>query len=160
MNYLYEFRVRRIKRSFAHESRALMGPEDASRFLAAHASDLAVEHFFAIHLDVRGKMTGFEQIAVGGLASVEVHPREVFRGAILSGAYSIIVGHNHPSGEVTPSDEDIVLADRLIAAGRIVGIEVLDSIVVANGQFYSMVANMDIIQGRGEDLGLGEEDRE
>lgn len=133
MTKLYEFRTRRIKRSFAYEDKILHDPTGVATFLLELTKDLDREHFYALYLDVRGKLIGFEVVAVGGLASVEVHPREVFRGAILAGAFSIVVAHNHPSGDSKPSEEDKVLTIRLMKAGVLMGIPVVDHIVVAPG---------------------------
>lgn len=141
MSYLYEFHVRRERRQFAHEGTGLQGPGDVVNFLQAHAKGLDREYFFVFHLDVRQKLIGFETVAIGGLAGVEVHPREVFRSAIISGAHSIIVAHNHPSGDCTPSPEDYILVKRLFEAGRLLGIEVLDSIIFADGDFHSMASS-------------------
>ena len=132
-NYLYEFRTRRVRRSFAHEGCKFTEPEHVAEFLLELTRELDREHFYALYLDVQGALIGFEVVAVGGMAGVEVHPREVFRGAILAGAFAIIVAHNHPSGDPTPSAEDYVLTKRLKEAGDIVGIPVYDHIVVAPG---------------------------
>jgi DNA repair protein RadC len=89
------------------------------------------ESFYAIHLDVRHRSLGVEEVAKGGLASVEVHPREVFKSAILSNAAGMIIAHNHPSGDPSPSPQDIELTKRLTAAGQLLGIHVHDHVIVA-----------------------------
>lgn len=137
---LYEFRTRRVRRSFAHEGKKLCSPEDVAAFLIDLTRELDREHFYALYLDVRGILIGFEVVSIGGMAGVEVHPREVFRGAMLAGAYAIVVAHNHPSGDPEPSPEDYALTRRLKEAGDIVGIPVFDHIVVAPGAgMHSMV---------------------
>ncbi len=138
MSYLYEFFIRRERRLFAHEGTGLNGPDGAGSFLLEHAKTLDREHFFALHLDTRGKLIGFETVAIGGLGSVEVHPREVFRAAILSGAHCIIIAHNHPSGDLNPSPDDYALARTLFEVGGVLGIEVIDSLIFADGKYLSM----------------------
>ena len=135
---LYEFKVRRKPRAFDAHKATINGPEAAGLLLMNLCDDLDREHFFTVYLDVRGKVIGYEVTAIGSLSSVEVHPREVFRGAILAGAYAIILGHNHPSGDPEPSPEDLLLSERMESAGRLIGIEVLDNIIIANKQIRSI----------------------
>ena len=136
--FLYEFRVRRHRRSFAHEGKRALGPCDAATFLKAHAEGLDRETFYAIHLDTQMKVLGFEVVAVGGMSSVEVHPREVFRAAILRGSASLIVAHNHPSGDPEHSPADLRLVRRLREAGEMLGIEVVDSLVLFHCGYSSL----------------------
>ena len=79
-----------------------------------------------------------EEIAIGDIMSMVIHPREVFSMAIRKGAAGIILAHNHPSGDCTPSADDINTTKRLVEAGRVVGIRVLDHIVIGEGTFTSM----------------------
>lgn len=137
MPSLYEFRIRRVKRSFAHEGK-LIEPAGVAAWMGRNAVELDREHFHVIMLDGCANVVGFELVAVGGMASVEVHPREVFRAAILAGAHAIIVVHNHPSGSRMHSESDIELVQDLRRAGRVLGIEVLDSIVLAEGEYFSL----------------------
>ncbi|MEW9673574.1 RadC family protein [Ammoniphilus sp. 3BR4] len=83
-------------------------------------------------------MTGVEKVSVGSLNSAIVDPREVFKAAILHNAASIIVGHNHPSGDPTPSREDLSVTNRLVEAGKILGIEVLDHLILGEERFQSL----------------------
>ncbi len=97
------------------------------------------EHFVAIFLNARNhQVINREEVAVGSLNASLVHPREVFYTAIGSCAASVILAPNHPSGDVTPSREDIELTRRMVQAGEIIGIEVLDHIVLAKDRFLSM----------------------
>lgn len=134
---LYEFRSRRIKRSFAYEGRTLMSPNDVGQLLLCLTKELDREHFFVFFLSARATLVGFETVAVGGMGGVEVHPREVFRGAILAGAFSIIVAHNHPSGDPSPSDADRGLTRRLVEAGELMGVPVYDHVIAGDGEVYS-----------------------
>jgi len=93
------------------------------------------EHFWVIALSTNNKVKFVELVSLGTLNSSLIHPREVFRRAIKFGVSSIIVGHNHPSGNCKPSEEDLALTDQLKAAGSIVGIEVLDHVVIGDKTF-------------------------
>lgn len=88
------------------------------------------ERFHALHLDVHHRIVGVDDVAVGTLTNVEVHPREVFKAAILANAAELVLVHNHPSGDATPSRQDRELTERLRKVGDLVGIKVLDSVVV------------------------------
>jgi len=99
------------------------------------------EHFVALYLNARNEMIHKEIISVGILDASIVHPREVFAPAIEKRASSIILIHNHPSGNVSPSDNDCDLTKRLIESGKILGIEVLDHIIVTENDYYSMKEN-------------------
>lgn len=139
---LFKFTVRRTEIShYAHEGKQLNGPVDVARFLMVFTEDYDREHFFAFHLSTQLNIIGFETVAIGGLDSVAVHPREVFRGALLSGAASIIVAHNHPSGDPKPSHSDLALAERLIETGLVLDIPVHDSIIVAANGAFSIADN-------------------
>jgi len=98
------------------------------------------EHFISIHLSTQGVVFGVEIVSVGELNTALVHPREVFKAAILSNADAIIVGHNHPSGDVTPSPEDCAVHRTLKQSGDLLGIRVLDFLVVARGGWHSMAS--------------------
>ncbi len=94
------------------------------------------ENFLVISLDTKNHINGINVISTGTLNSSLVHPREVFKMAILNNSNSIIIAHNHPSGDTEPSNEDIKVTDRLVECGKILGIEVLDHIIVGEG-YYS-----------------------
>jgi DNA repair protein RadC len=102
--------------------------------------DREKEHFWTIGLNTRNVVKYVDLTSLGTLNASLVHPREVFRLAVMKGTASIILGHNHPSGDTEPSDEDIRLTRRLVEAGKILGIEVLDHIIVANNNHLSFKA--------------------
>ena len=102
------------------------------------------EVFVAISLDGRHRSIVLRTISVGTLTSSLVHPREVFRGAIEDGAAAIIVAHNHPSGECYSSQEDHDVTKRLVQAGKILGICVLDHVIVTSDSFYSFQSSGDL----------------
>jgi DNA repair protein RadC len=99
------------------------------------------ENFYVFYLDVRNQVINKDLISIGTLNMSLVHPREVFESAIKNSAAQIILSHNHPSGEVKPSEEDIDLTKRLIKAGDILGIEVIDHVIVSNFDYFSMKEN-------------------
>lgn len=88
------------------------------------------EYTFVIHLDVKNKVLARELVSIGTVDACLLHPREVFKGAIFNGASSIILVHNHPSGDLTPSEEDEIITDRLKEAGEVLGIRLLDSVII------------------------------
>ncbi len=96
------------------------------------------EYFLALLLDTRGQLIKTSEISVGSLDSSIVHPREVFKEAISASAASVIFVHNHPSGDLEPSEDDIKLTERLSQAGEIVGIDVLDHIIISDKNFLSL----------------------
>jgi DNA repair protein RadC len=97
------------------------------------------EHSVMMCLDTKNKVISLITLSIGTLNVGLVHPREVFKSAILSNAASIILGHNHPSGDPEPSPEDIQMTERIAEAGRILGIELLDHIIIGDeGRFVSM----------------------
>jgi DNA repair protein RadC len=103
--------------------------------------DREKEHFYVMHLDVRSRVKMVELVSLGILSSSIVHPRETFRRAIILGSASIIVAHNHPSGEVDPSVEDTKATKLLFEAGNLLGIKLADHIIFANDTFHSFQEN-------------------
>jgi DNA repair protein RadC len=99
------------------------------------------EHFYVMVLDIRGRIKLVEVVFVGTLTSSLVHPRETFRRAIVEGAASIIVAHNHPSGEADPSDEDTKITKQLFEAGQVLGITMLDHIIFSKECYFSFREN-------------------
>jgi DNA repair protein RadC len=100
--------------------------------------DQPKEHFLTLFLNARNQLIHKEVISIGSLSASIVHPREVFRVAIHHAAASIILAHNHPSGDVSASRDDIELTRRIVKAGEIMGIEVLDHIIIGATDFMSM----------------------
>ena len=116
---------------------SITSPADAVGLLA-DIKDRRKEHFIALFLNARNQVICREDVSVGSLNASLVHPREVFAPAVGSAAASVILAHNHPSGDVTPSREDIELTRRMVQAGEIMGIEVLDHLIVGAERFLSM----------------------
>ena len=97
------------------------------------------EEFVVLLLDAKNKLLGFHVVSVGSLTSSVVHPREVFKVAILGNAAAVILLHNHPSGDPTPSNEDLSITTRLRQVGEVLGIRVLDHVVIGDGRYVSFV---------------------
>lgn len=118
-------------------SYAIKSPDDAAtigkEFMRIHEEP--EEYMYMICMNVKNKIIGVFEISHGTVNASLVQPREVFQKALLANAVSIIVMHNHPSGDPTPSREDIEVTKRLVEAGKIVGVEVLDHIII--GDWYS-----------------------
>ncbi len=117
---------------------AVHAPGDVLPLLTEEFRGCDREHFLALSLDTRHRVTTVETVSVGCLNASLVHPREVFRSAVRRGAAALLVAHNHPSGCATPSRDDLALTARLDGCGRLLGIELLDHIIVGDGEFTSV----------------------
>jgi len=120
--------------------RVLKSPEDVAAEMRGRLKGKKKEHFWVICLDTRNRLINCKSVSVGSLDTSIVHPREVFKEAVSSSAASVIFVHNHPSGDPEPSKEDIELTKRLVKAGEIVGIDVLDHIIVCDKSYLSLKA--------------------
>jgi len=98
----------------------------------------AKEHFITLHLDGKNRIVCVENVSSGSLNASIVHPREVFKSCLLSSAAAVILLHNHPSGDPTPSREDLELSGRLKEAGELLGIRILDHIIIGDGCYVSL----------------------
>jgi DNA repair protein RadC len=124
------------------------GPTDAARIVAREwvrraERELAGrdrEHACVLFLDTKHRVVGVKTIATGTLNEVMIHPRDVFREALKSGAFAVILAHNHPSGDPTPSQADLALTRRLVEAARLVGVELVDHLIVGRGHTVSLRA--------------------
>ena len=106
---------------------------------AAGLQDQPSEVFAILCLSTKHRVIGYHEVSRGTLDTALVHPREVFKAAILANAAAIILTHNHPSGDPTPSADDLTLTQRLVEAGRLLGIDVLDHIVIGDGMWVSIM---------------------
>ncbi len=97
------------------------------------------EEFVVLLLDAKNKLLGFHVVSRGSLTSSIVHPREVFKIAVLGNAAALILLHNHPSGDPSPSAEDMAITTRLCQVGEVLGIKVLDHVVIGDGRYVSFV---------------------
>jgi DNA repair protein RadC len=118
--------------------RQIMSAQDAAEVLLPDHGAHPIEHFGVLLLDSRLRVIRAQEISVGTLDAAVAHPREVFRPAIAAGAAVVVLFHNHPSGDPTPTREDVELTRRLVAAGEVVGITVQDHLVLADARFASI----------------------
>ncbi|HEX5725280.1 MAG TPA: DNA repair protein RadC [Longimicrobiaceae bacterium] len=117
----------------------LATPRDVYERLRLALRDLPQEVFHALLLNTQGELLRDVEIASGTVDGALVHPRDVFRPAVAESAASVILVHNHPSGEAWPSAEDVAVTDRIVSAGHTIGIEVLDHVVIGEGRYVSFV---------------------
>ena len=120
----------------SYKSKELTDPKKAYQLIKSKLKDYTREHFYIIALNSRNH--SIVEVSVGSLDASIVHPREVFSEAIKNKAASVIFAHNHPSGDPEPSEDDLEITKRLVKAGKILGIEVIDHIIVAKDKFLSM----------------------
>ena len=114
------------------------GPEDAARFAMPHFRHETKEHFAVLLLNTKNHILAMPVISQGSLTASVVHPREVFEAAVRHAAASMILLHNHPSGDPSPSREDIAVTERLVKAGQVMDIPVLDHVIIGNNSFASL----------------------
>jgi len=117
----------------------ITSPKDIAEFFVPTLRDELKEKFIVVCLNSANKVTRYETISVGSLNSSVVHPREIFKFAIENSSASIILIHNHPSGNLEPSQEDISITKKIVEAGTILNISVLDHIIIGGNSFTSMV---------------------
>jgi DNA repair protein RadC len=129
---------RRIAVSPAENRARLDTPEKVAELFMEEMRYLKKEVFRVAHLNVKNELIMKEDISVGGLHSAAAHPREVFQTAVKKGVNAVILVHNHPSGDPTPSHADRATTDQLVKAGKILGIQVLDHIVIGDGSYISL----------------------
>jgi len=119
-----------------YQNRTINSPHDALELIEPFLQDEDRECFLVVCLDTKNQPTAINVVSIGTLNSSLVHPREVFKVAILANANGVILSHNHPSGDPTPSHEDKEVTNRLIEAGKVLGIEILDHVVIGSNHRY------------------------
>lgn len=129
---------KRLYQQHTEDRFTIRSPEDAAAFLMTDMTSLNQEHFVVLFMNVKNEVLHKQTIFIGSLNSAIVHPREIFREAVKRSAASIICAHNHPSGNPSPSPEDIEVTKRLTDAGALMGIEVLDHVIIGDHQFISL----------------------
>jgi DNA repair protein RadC len=113
-------------------------PRQAYEVLKPRVEDWSREHFLVILLNARNGVIGIETVSVGSLSASIVHPREVFKPAVITSAAGVVIGHNHPSGDPEPSPEDLAVTKRLVSAAELFGIELHDHLVFTKRGFVSL----------------------
>ena len=132
-------KIKMVKESsILYNNRKIGSPSDAYDIFKTFLEGSDREEFLVCSLDTKNQPTNINICSIGTLNSSIVHPREVFKSAILSNAASIIVGHNHPSGNPDPSNEDISITNRLKECGILLGIHLIDHIIIGNNSFLSL----------------------
>lgn len=116
-------------------------PQDGAEYLMPRLRYAAKEQFLVILLNSKNKVIGTELVSEGSLSSSVVHPREVFKPAILQHAASVVVAHNHPSGDPKPSEQDREITRMLARSGKVLGIPLLDHLIIGDGTYYSFQEN-------------------
>jgi len=120
-------------------------PEDVVRLCATQLRGLDREHFWALVLSTKNRLLRMVEVSVGSLNASIVHPRELFKEAVLVSAASVVVVHNHPSGDPTPSGADLQLTRRLARAGEVLGIELIDHVVIGDGGAHVSLREMGVL---------------
>lgn len=129
---------RRIASHTLDERYVIRSPEDGAKYLMNEMRFLTQEHFVCLYLNTKNQVIHKQTIFIGSLNASIVHPREVFKEAVRRSAASVICLHNHPSGDPTPSREDIEVTKRLAESGKIVGIELLDHLIIGENKYVSL----------------------
>ena len=117
----------------------LSTPRQLASYLLPQYGAGAVEQFGIVMLDTKHRVIRIKIVSIGSLDTTVVHPREVFREATSASASAIVLFHNHPSGDPTPSADDLVLTTRMVSAGDIMGIDVIDHLILADQRYFSLV---------------------
>lgn len=128
---------RRAQNSKVKPGVQISSPRDVSRMMSEMV-DYDREHFRILLLNTKNRVISIQTVSIGSLASAIVHPRELFKEAIRRSSAALILVHNHPSGDPAPSREDIRLTERLVGAGKLLGIEVLDHVIIGRNRYCSM----------------------
>jgi DNA repair protein RadC len=126
--YVHELTKRKYR---GKHPRVIRGPEDVVALLGRKLRREQREHFVVLLLNARHEVTASVTVSVGSLNASIVHPREVFKPAVIQSAASIVLVHNHPSGDPEPSEEDLSITKRLVEVGELLGIGVLDHVIIA-----------------------------
>ncbi len=129
---------KRIATSSEDNKVTIRSPQDVSFLVMEEMRHLDREHFRVVYLNTKNHVLGIETISVGSLNASIVHPRELFKKAILKSSAALILLHNHPSGDPKPSKEDIEVTKRMIEAGKILGIEILDHVIIGDNKYTSL----------------------
>lgn len=138
--YVAKIRLSVIRESTASKPITVNGPEDVASldFIQTELVSSDREKFICLHLNIKHMLISYEVVSIGSLNYSVVHAREVFKGAMLANAAAVILAHNHPSDVCDPSPEDIAVTKKLVEAGNIIGISVLDHLIFGHQNFFSL----------------------
>ncbi|WP_406659595.1 DNA repair protein RadC [Methanolobus sp. ZRKC3] len=133
------FELARKREGFTDEpKRRIRSPADVYSLLYPKMREQKREKLVALLLDTKNQVIREETISIGSLNANIVHPREVFKAALIESSASVILSHNHPSGDPTPSREDISVTEKLVEGGKMLGIDVLDHVIIGDGRYVSL----------------------
>jgi len=132
------------EKSMLYSPRRINKPEVAADLIRKFIAERDRECLIGIYLNIKNEPTCLHEISVGSLNSSIVHPREVFKTGICANAAALIIGHNHPSGDPTPSTEDLKISRKILKAGELLGIQLLDHIIIAGNTHYSLKEEGDL----------------
>lgn len=131
--------IKMLKESYIlYKNREITGPADAVSLVKDFIEDLDREQLIVCYLDTKNQPTIIETVSIGSLNSSLVHPMEVFKTAILGNSASIIIFHNHPSGDPSPSKEDLNITEQIKESGEMLGINLIDHIIIGSGSYTSI----------------------
>jgi DNA repair protein RadC len=133
----FEISRRLEKEAGSNTNKVIKTPKDIYQLLKEKIIDFYKEYFIVASLDNRNKIISLDTISVGTLNSSLIHPRETFELAIKNHAVGIIISHNHPSGELTPSEDDLIVTQNLVKAGKLLKIEVTDHLIISKDGYFS-----------------------
>ncbi len=131
------YKVQLVREASVTMPERLTSPDKVAKACVDYLGNYDREHFIVILLNTKARIIGVNTVSIGSLNASIVHPREVFKPAVILGAASVILVHNHPSGDPSPSQEDLEVTKRLADAGRILGITVLDHLIIGDNCYFS-----------------------
>ncbi|MDD2439967.1 MAG: DNA repair protein RadC [Methanosarcinaceae archaeon] len=131
---------RRLETYTEEPKRKIRSPRDVYAFMYPKMREQKKERFVSLCLDTKNQILKEDIVSIGSLNASIVHPREVFKSALMESSASVIMIHNHPSGDPNPSREDILVTEKLVEGGKLLGIEVLDHIIIGEGRYVSLKA--------------------
>lgn len=135
---LKNYRLMLNEEMFYYDAPLVEHPDDVLDLCQSLQLNISnVERLYAFFLNSKARVTGFEECAVGALNVNDIQPRQIFSAALMCNASAIIVAHNHPSGDPTPSDTDIKTTEKLVKAGEILHVPIIDHIIVGGYKYYS-----------------------
>ncbi len=130
--------ARRLETFVEEPKRKVRSPKDVYTLMYPKMREQKKEKFITLYLDTKNQILKEETVSIGSLNASIVHPREVFKSALMESSASVIMIHNHPSGDPSPSREDIMVTEKLVEGGKLLGIDVLDHIIIGDGRYVSL----------------------
>lgn len=130
--------ARRLETFVEEPKRKICSPKDVYTLMYPKMREQKKEKFITLYLDTKNQILKEEVVSIGSLNASIVHPREVFKLALLESSASVIMVHNHPSGDPSPSREDIMVTEKLVEGGKLLGIDILDHIIIGDGRYVSL----------------------